>query len=106
MVQLPFLRRTAAAKGVREPDTSFAVYGQVIGPVMPASIQPVRQRRHVAVRLKTGDAMLPRLAPIEAPLRIEHQAVGAVCPGAELRTRAGVGVIPHDAVPRDMGEQQ
>src|SRR5712692_8707082 len=106
MVQFPFLRRTTAAKGVREPDTSFAVYRQVIGPVVAVPIQPVGQRRHVAVRLKAGDAMLSRLTSVEAPLRIEHQAVGAVRSGTELCTRAGVGVIPHDAVPRDMGKQQ
>src|SRR5262245_35442915 len=106
MVKFPFLRRTAAAKGIGEPDTSFAVDRQVIGPVMTAPIQPVGQRRHVAVRLKAGDAMLPRLAPVEAALRIEHQAVGTVRAGAELGTYASVGIIPHDAAPRDMGEQE
>src|SRR5215475_10332968 len=91
MVELPFLRRTAAAKGVGEPDTSFAVYGQVIGPVVPAPIQQIGQWCHITIRLKAGDAMLPRLAPVEASLRIEHQTVGAVRPSAELRTGAGVG---------------
>src|SRR5207342_657650 len=86
MVELPFLRWTAAAKGVREPDTSFAVNRQVIGPVVAASLESVGQRRHVAVRLKTSDAILPRLAPIEAPLRIEHQTVGRMRPGTELHT--------------------
>jgi hypothetical protein len=71
-----------------------------------APIQPVGQRRHVAVRLKAGNAILPRLAPVEAALGIEHQAVGSVRAGAELRTCAGVGIVPHDTAPRDMGEQQ
>ena len=41
MVQLPFLCWTASTEGICKPDTSFAVYGQVIGPVVPLPIEPV-----------------------------------------------------------------
>src|SRR5262249_2700812 len=62
--------------------------------------------RHPTVRLEAGDAMIPRLAAVEAALGIEHQPVGAVRPGAELRTRTGAGVIPHNTVARDVSKQQ
>src|SRR5574341_157157 len=106
MVQLSFLPRTATAKGVGEPDTSLAVYRQIIGPIVAVPLQPVRQLRHPAVRLEAGDAVIPRLAPIETALGIEHQPVGAVRPGTEFCARAGMRIIPHDAVARDMGKQQ
>src|SRR5215468_4482351 len=73
---------------------------------MAVSIQPVGQLRHPAVRLEAGDAMIPRLAPVEAALGIEHQPVGAVSPGTELRARAGGRIIPHDTVAWDMGKQE
>src|SRR5262245_21466351 len=106
MVELAFLPRAAPAKGIGEPDPPLAVDGQVIGPVVTAPLQAVGQRRHRAIRIEAGDAVVAALAPVEAALGIEHQSVGALCPGAELRTRAGLWVIPHDAVARNMCEQE
>src|SRR5918999_5059453 len=50
--------------------------------------------------------MVPGLTSVEAALGIEHQPVRGLRPRAELRARPGVGVIPQDAVARDMGEQE
>src|SRR3990172_3334609 len=106
MVQLPLRHWSVTAKGVRKPDTPFAVYRQIVAPVATPPIELVGQLRHAAVRLKAGDTMLPGLASVKAPLRIEHQAVGGMCPGAELPAFTSTRVISHDAIPRDMGEQQ
>ena len=106
MVQLSFLSRAASAKRICEPDTPLAVDGQVIWPVVTAPLQPVGQWRHRTIRLETSDAMVPTLAAIEAALGIEHQTVCALCPGAKLRARTGLWVIPHDTVAGDVGEQE
>src|SRR5205823_8595448 len=93
MVQFPFLPSTTTAKGVCEPDTALTIYRQIVRSVVAAPLQPVGQLRHPAVRFEAGDAMIPRLAPVETTLGIEHQPVGAISPGAELRARAGGRIV-------------
>ena len=70
------------AVGVGEPDTPFAVDGQVIGRVMAVAVQQVGKTGVGPVRVEVRDGPASAGAPVGAALSVEVQAVSAVgaCP--------------------------
>ena len=66
------------AVGVGEPDTPFAVDGQVIGRVMAVAVQQVGKTGVGPVRVEVRDGPASAGAPVGAALSVEVQAVSAV----------------------------
>src|SRR5687767_13784564 len=106
MVQLPFCSRTTPAKGVGEPDAALAVSGDVIAPVVAASVQLVGQGGDGAIRFKARDAVVAALASIQAAAGIEHLYIGGIRLCMVLGVCARLRVLAENAVPGNMGKQE
>ena len=80
--------------------------GEVVGAVQPPPLEPFRQHRDAAIRLVARDPAPAALARVEAPVRVEHQAVRLVRALAEHGGRTAAGIIAHRAAVLNIREQQ
>ncbi len=85
----------------------WLVHDQVIGVVVPLSVQRVRKRGYGhAVGLEPDNAATALLASVQITGVVETEAVGKIYIGEVLAGLASFRVVPHNATARNVAEQQ